>query len=98
MRRMPTAGTHQFASSAGANGASGGTGGGFNRAVRSLVSLGAPHLAPPADVRDMTGGALTWVNERWPGARAPDGVTTKFTPLPRRSISILHLCQLVNCS
>jgi len=46
--------------------------------VRSLVSLGAPHLAPPADVRDMTGGALTWVNERWPGAHAPDGVNAMF--------------------
>ena len=46
---------------------SGPTEGGPNRAVRSLVSLGAPHLAPPPHVRDMTGGAVTWVNKTWPG-------------------------------
>jgi triacylglycerol esterase/lipase EstA (alpha/beta hydrolase family) len=45
----------------------------YNRAVRSLVSLGTPHVAPPADkVRDMTGGALTWVDTTWPGAPQPD--------------------------
>lgn len=37
------------------------------RQVRSLVSLGAPQLAPPPHVRDMTGGTLGWVNKRWPG-------------------------------
>lgn len=33
------------------------------RAVRGLVSLGSPHRAAPATARDMTGGALTWVNK-----------------------------------
>ncbi|KAL4434662.1 hypothetical protein ABPG77_002785 [Micractinium sp. CCAP 211/92] len=38
-------------------------------AVRTLVTLGTPHTPPPADkVKDMTGGALTWVNSTWPGA------------------------------
>ena len=38
-------------------------------AVRALVTLGTPHTPPPADkVKDMTGGALTWVNATWPGA------------------------------
>ncbi|KAK3238569.1 hypothetical protein CYMTET_51428 [Cymbomonas tetramitiformis] len=36
--------------------------------VRSLVSLGSPHLSPPASAPDMTRGTLRWVNEKWPGA------------------------------
>ena len=67
------------------NGASAGAGGGFNRAVRSLVSLGSPHLAPPPHVRDMTGGTLTWVNERWPGA--PLLMCTGSTP-DRRTLDV----------
>ncbi|KAI3429352.1 hypothetical protein D9Q98_005447 [Chlorella vulgaris] len=45
-------------------------------AVRSLITLGTPHTPPPPDkVKDMTGGALTWVNEMWPGAWfGPQGV------------------------
>eukprot|EP00241_Pyramimonas_parkeae_P004703 CAMPEP_0114225888 /NCGR_PEP_ID=MMETSP0058-20121206/929_1 /TAXON_ID=36894 /ORGANISM="Pyramimonas parkeae, CCMP726" /LENGTH=361 /DNA_ID=CAMNT_0001336557 /DNA_START=40 /DNA_END=1125 /DNA_ORIENTATION=+ len=42
-----------------------------NPAVRSLVSLGAPHLAPPKGVPgvfDATRGALRWLNEEYPGA------------------------------
>ncbi|PSC68465.1 GPI inositol-deacylase PGAP1-like isoform B [Micractinium conductrix] len=38
-------------------------------AVRALVTLGTPHTPPPPDkVKDMTGGALTWVDATWPGA------------------------------
>lgn len=37
--------------------------------VRRLVTLGSPHIAPPAGANDPTRGALRWVNERWPGAR-----------------------------
>lgn len=37
--------------------------------VRALISLGTPHTPPPpGTMRDMTGGALTFTNERWPGA------------------------------
>jgi len=41
--------------------------------VASLVTLGSPHRPPaPRGVsgaaRDMTGGALGWVDETWPGA------------------------------
>jgi hypothetical protein len=38
--------------------------------VGALVTLGTPHLPPAAGsgARDVTGGALGWVNERWPGA------------------------------
>lgn len=43
-----------------------------NRAVRSLVSLGSPHVAAPLHARDMTGGALTWVNNNWPDAHFAD--------------------------
>ncbi|KAK9816517.1 hypothetical protein WJX72_001415 [[Myrmecia] bisecta] len=40
-----------------------------HHAVRTLVTLGTPHSAPPAGkARDMTGGALTWVHSNWPGA------------------------------
>lgn len=39
-----------------------------NRAIKGLVTLGSPHVAPPASARDMTGGALSWVNTTWPGA------------------------------
>ena len=45
--------------------------------VAAVVSLGSPHSAPPSDskYKDMTGGALTWVDSRWPGAYfAPAGV------------------------
>jgi pimeloyl-ACP methyl ester carboxylesterase len=39
-------------------------------AVAALVSLGTPHTPPPAGsgAKDMTGGALTWLDARWPGA------------------------------
>ena len=38
--------------------------------VAALVTLGTPHLppAPGSGARDVTGGALAWVNEQWPGA------------------------------
>lgn len=37
--------------------------------VKSLVTLGTPHFPPPPHKsKDRTGGALTWVNARWPGA------------------------------
>ena len=42
--------------------------GGPNPAVRSIITLGTPHLAPPAGVPDMTRGALTWLNTCFPGA------------------------------
>ena len=42
-----------------------------HQAVSSLVTLGTPHLAPAAELaRDMTGGALTWVNAQYPGESA----------------------------
>jgi alpha-beta hydrolase superfamily lysophospholipase len=40
-------------------------------AVRTLVTLGAPHLAPPKGVPgvfDATRGALDWLNDTYPGA------------------------------
>lgn len=39
-------------------------------AVRTLITLGTPHSAPPpeAGMKDVTGGALPWVNGCWPGA------------------------------
>ena len=46
--------------------------------IAALVTLGSPHAPPPPDAKDtkdMTGGALTWVNSTWPGAYfAPSGV------------------------
>ena len=38
--------------------------------VAALVTLGTPHVppCPTTGKKDMTGGALTWVNETWPGA------------------------------
>lgn len=42
-----------------------------NPAVRTLVTLGAPHLAPPKGVPgvfDATRGALDWLNSTYPGA------------------------------
>ncbi|KAK9788304.1 hypothetical protein WJX73_009128 [Symbiochloris irregularis] len=42
-----------------------------HQAVSQLVSLGTPHSAPAA-ARDMTGGALTWVNQTFPGAHFMD--------------------------
>lgn len=36
--------------------------------ILGLVSLGAPHLPPPATVMDMTRGALRITNERFPGS------------------------------
>ena len=42
-----------------------------HQGVASLVTLGTPHSAPrPEQARDMTGGALTWVNSQWPGGAA----------------------------
>jgi hypothetical protein len=40
-----------------------------NAAVASLVTLGTPHAPPPpgSKARDMTGGALTWVHNTYPG-------------------------------
>lgn len=41
-----------------------------HQSVAGLVTLGTPHFPPPAlsKVKCMTGGALGWVNDRWPGA------------------------------
>jgi pimeloyl-ACP methyl ester carboxylesterase len=41
-----------------------------NEAIAAVITLGTPHSPPPArsKVKDMTGGALKWVNETWPGA------------------------------
>ncbi|KAJ9531424.1 hypothetical protein QJQ45_006860 [Haematococcus lacustris] len=40
-----------------------------NPAVRALVTLGSPQKPPPPELaRDMTGGALAWVHDRYPGA------------------------------
>lgn len=37
--------------------------------VGAVVTLGTPHTPPSGDgARDVTGGALAWVNEHWPGA------------------------------
>jgi len=38
--------------------------------VAAVVTLGTPHTppAPGSGARDVTGGALSWVNEHWPGA------------------------------
>jgi len=49
-------------------------GGAGGPAVRVMVSLGTPHSAPPKDsgIRDMTGGAVGWVSQRWPGAAFED--------------------------
>lgn len=42
-----------------------------HQAVAQLVTLGTPHCAPASELaRDMTGGALTWVNRTYPGAHA----------------------------
>jgi hypothetical protein len=35
--------------------------------VGAVVTLGTPHT-PPVGGRDVTGGALAWVNDLWPGA------------------------------
>lgn len=41
--------------------------------VKGIVTLGAPNLPPPANVMDMTRGALRITNEEFPGAfHAPD--------------------------
>ncbi|PRW60544.1 alpha beta-hydrolase isoform B [Chlorella sorokiniana] len=55
-------------------------------AVRALVTLGTPHTPPPAEkVKDMTGGALTWVNATWPGAAfAEQGV--KYVSVAGRAV------------
>ena len=43
---------------------------GCHSAIRTLCTLGTPHSPPPAGrMRDMTGGALTWVNSQWPGVQ-----------------------------
>lgn len=44
--------------------------GGHNEAIEAIITLGTPHSPPPprSKVKDMTGGALKWVNETWPGA------------------------------
>ncbi|KAK9821764.1 hypothetical protein WJX81_006068 [Elliptochloris bilobata] len=40
-----------------------------HQGVRTLVTLGTPQRPPPAELgRDMTGGALRWVDVQWPGA------------------------------
>ncbi len=43
-----------------------------NPAVAALVSLGTPHLPPPAGVFDVTRGALSWLHGRLPGAHFAD--------------------------
>ncbi|EIE24439.1 hypothetical protein COCSUDRAFT_35925 [Coccomyxa subellipsoidea C-169] len=44
-----------------------------HQGISSLVTLGTPHVPPLATSgRDMTGGALTWVNLQWPGAHFAD--------------------------
>ena len=56
-------------------------------AVAGIVTLGTPHTAPPPDSkqRDMTGGALRWVNARWPGAYfTPAGV--KYVAVGSRAV------------
>ena len=48
-----------------------------HEAVAAIVTLGTPHTPPAllSNIKDQTGGALTWVNSRWPGAYfAKDGV------------------------
>ena len=41
------------------------------RALPAWSRWGPPHSAPrPEQARDMTGGALTWVNSQWPGGPA----------------------------
>lgn len=36
--------------------------------IATLVTLGTPHVPPcHSSARDMTGGALRWVNQHWPG-------------------------------
>ncbi|KAG7666660.1 hypothetical protein Ndes2526B_g04865 [Nannochloris sp. 'desiccata'] len=44
--------------------------GGHNEAIGAIITLGTPQSPPPprSKVKDMTGGALKWVNETWPGA------------------------------
>lgn len=41
-----------------------------NAHVGAVVTLGTPHVPPPpgSGIRDVTGGALTWVDREWPGA------------------------------
>lgn len=49
-----------------------------HEAVAALVTLGTPHSPPRpgSKAKDMTGGALTWVDSTWPGAFfAPAGVS-----------------------
>lgn len=44
-----------------------------HQGVAHLVTLGTPHIAPAAELaRDMTGGALSWVNRTYPGKRSKD--------------------------
>lgn len=40
--------------------------------MAGLVTLGTPHVAAPPSARDMTGGALTWVNNLYPGVLLRD--------------------------
>jgi hypothetical protein len=43
-----------------------------NRRVKSLITLGTPHRAPPPEkVRDMTGGSHSWVDRNYPGMAPP---------------------------
>lgn len=58
-----------------------------HEAVSAVVTLGSPHSPPPKDskFKDMTGGALTWVDSRWPGAYfAPAGV--KYIAVGSRAV------------
>jgi len=65
-----------------------------NPAVASLVTLGAPHRPPPPNTpaKDMTGGALSWVDTTYPGAFFPGvryvtvaGRAVRGQPRPDRS-------------
>jgi hypothetical protein len=43
-----------------------------NGVISGFVSLGSPHLPPPPPVMDMTRGALTYVDQNFPGAFLKD--------------------------
>lgn len=58
------------------------------RAVRTLVTLGAPHLAPPKGVPgvfDATRGALDWLNGTYPGAHFAS-VKVRCRDLPQQRV------------
>ena len=54
--------------------------------VRRLVTLGAPHIEPPAGANDATRGALKWVNNQWPGAHYGDGAGVSYTCVTGRTV------------